>query len=58
MISSRTDELNYTTDITLTPTADAQAFLSDQTNLIPKKPEPGRHLLGKKPKRRIKNYHF
>ncbi|EAT2186061.1 hypothetical protein EZ281_18505 [Salmonella enterica] len=36
MISSRTDELNYTTDITLTPTADAQAFLPDQTNLIPK----------------------
>lgn len=36
MISSKTDDLNYTTDVTLTPTADAQSFLPDQTNLIPK----------------------
>ncbi|EAA7839755.1 TPA: fimbrial protein [Salmonella enterica subsp. salamae serovar 42:z29:-] len=36
MISSKTNDLNYTTDVTLTPTADAQSFLPDQTNLIPK----------------------
>lgn len=36
MISSKSDNLNYTTDVTLTPSADAQSFLPDQTNLIPK----------------------
>ncbi|EBP3975171.1 hypothetical protein S307_02725, partial [Salmonella enterica subsp. enterica] len=36
MISSKTNDINYTTDVTLTPTADAQSFLPDQTNLVPK----------------------
>ncbi len=36
MISSKSNELNYTTTVTITPTADAQSFLPDQTNLIPK----------------------
>lgn len=36
MISSKSDNLNYITDVILTPSADAQSFLPDQTNLIPK----------------------
>lgn len=36
MISSKSNDLNYTTDVTLTPSGEAQSFLPDQTNLIPK----------------------
>lgn len=36
VISSSTSDVNYVTDVTLTPSAEAQSFLPDQTNLIPK----------------------
>ncbi|WP_157707203.1 fimbrial protein [Salmonella enterica] len=36
VISSSESNFDYLTDVTLTPSAEAQSFLPDQTNLIPK----------------------